>query len=188
MRAMRRTLGSMGAWFLATGLAVLVAWLGVRSVLFAAVPDRASPMSAAEARQVVPQTQAPTAGGGAPLTATPTATPNISPSPTESEVAGATPSSTPSPTASAWIEVPDGKGGVAQVGTVETLGGSARIRFTETDVRVIAAEPEPGYAATFAQQAAAVLTVTFTSASHVSKITAFWERGARARISEAPSG
>ena len=63
---MHRTLGSVGAWLVATSLAVLVSWLGVQSVRFAAVPDRVSPMSAAEARKSASPTTAPDARSGTP--------------------------------------------------------------------------------------------------------------------------
>jgi hypothetical protein len=182
---MRRTLGSVGAWLIATSLAVLVSWLGVRSVLFAAVPDRVAPMSAAEARQVVPKSASPTP------TVSPTAE-SPTPDATESPVATAsTPTPTkpaPSPSDDGWTKVPDGRGGTGFLRTVRTDGGTARIRFTATDVRVTSTDPAPGFTVSFEQQEPTVAIVTFTSSDHTSRITAFWERGARAQISEDPGG
>ncbi len=176
---MRRTLGSVGAWLLATSLAVLVSWLGVQSVRFAAVPDRVSPMTAAEARKVVPASATP-APAPTPTTDTPTPTPDSpSPTPTSSPL-----TITPS---DEWTPVPDGKGGTALLRTVKVKGGTARFRFAENDVKVLATEPAEGYTGNFDQQSPGVATVTFTSGEHVSKITAFWDRVAKLQVNEQPS-
>jgi hypothetical protein len=176
---MRRTLGSVGAWLLATSLAVLVSWLGVQSVRFAAVPDRVSPMTAAEARKVVPQTAVPEP---APTPTTDTPTPA-----TGSTATGAPPSESVTPSQDVWTPVPDGKGGTALLRTVRVKGGTARFRFAENDVKVLATEPSDGFTGTFDQQSPGVATVTFASADHTSKLTAFWDRGAKVQVNEVPA-
>jgi hypothetical protein len=179
---MRRTCGSVGAWFLATGLAVLVAWLGVRSVLFAAVPDRVEPMSAAEARRLAPPTTSPTA-------LSPTPSESVSPLPTISPTAP-TPTTTasvtvnPTPSDEAWAEVPDGRGGKALQRTFRVTGGAATILFSEREVRVTATAPAPGFTVNFDKPAPDVAIVTFTSAAHFSRIDAAWKGGARAKTTE----
>jgi hypothetical protein len=184
---MRRTLGSVGAWLLATSLAVLVSWLGVQSVRFAAVPDRVSPMTAAEARKVVPQSASPTPAP-APTTDTPSPTPT--PTPSESLLAAGSPSKppiTPSFTEDLWTPVPDGKGGTALLRTVRTKGGTAKLRFAKDEVKVLSTEPNPGFTGTFDQQAPGVAIVTFTSPGHTSKLTAFWDRVAKVQVTETPA-
>lgn len=176
---MRRTLGSMGAWFLATSLAVLVSWLGVQSVRLAAVPDRVSPMSAAEARKMVPQTATPTPAPG-PSTESPTPSASASPSASTAPSPSVTPSDD-------WTPVPDGRGGTALMRNIYVTGGFARLRFAANDVRVISTTPAQGFTASFAQQSPGVATVTFTSEKHTSRITAYWDRTARAQVSETPS-
>jgi hypothetical protein len=186
MCGMRRTLGSVGAWLLATGLAVLVSWLGVQSVRFAAVPDRVSPMSAAEARRVAPKSGTP-APAPAPTSDAPS--PSVTPSVRGSVSATATPgdaSGSPTPSET-WTPIPDGKGGTALLRTITVQGGSARLRFADNDVRVISTQPATGFRASFDQKAPGQAVVTFTSPGHTSTITAYWERGARAQVSETPS-
>jgi hypothetical protein len=184
---MRRTLGSVGAWLLATSLAVLVSWLGVQSVRFAAVPDRVSPMTAAEARKVVPASATPAPAPNA-TSDTPTPTPSATPTP-GSSTASSPPSDPPkSPGGDLWTPVPDGRGGTALLRTVETEGGSARLRFSADEVTVLATTPNDGFAGTFNQQSATVVTVTFSSSSHTSRLTAFWDRVAKVQVSEEPAG
>ncbi len=180
---MHRTLGSVGAWLVATSLAVLVSWLGVQSVRFAAVPDRVSPMSAAEARKGLPQsssaTPTPDARSGTP-SATPSSTTNTgtnSPFPTGE----ARPS-----TDDGWTAEPDGKGGTALLRTVAVKGGSARLRFAKDEVKVLGTEAKSGFTAAFNSESPTTAVVTFSSPDHTSKITAYWLNGAKARITETP--
>jgi hypothetical protein len=186
MHGMRRTLGSVGAWLLATSLAVLVSWLGVQSVRFAAVPDRVSPMTAAEARKVVPASATP---APAPNATSDTPTPSATPTPTAGSSTTSSPSSgTPeSPGSDLWTPVPDGRGGTALLRTVETEGGSARLRFSADEVTVLATTPNDGFTGTFNQQSATVVTVTFSSSGHTSRLTAFWDRVAKVQVSEEPT-
>src|SRR5688572_29269208 len=119
---MRRTLGYVGVWMAATGLAIVLAWLGVRSVQYGGVPDRIDPLSAPEARRLAPKTPAP----------------SETPSPVEgansSAAAKPTPTSNPaSPGEEGWERVPDGKGGFALQRTFQVTGGAATIRFAEGD-------------------------------------------------------
>jgi hypothetical protein len=187
MTDMRRTLGSVGAWLLATGLAVLVSWLGVQSVRFAAVPDRVSPMSAAEARKVVPRTVTPTPAPEPTADAVGEPTPSASATPTASLTA--TPSAapvTPTPDDS-WTPVPDGRGGTALLRDFTVTGGTARIRFAQDEVRVVQTVPAAGFGASFKQLAPTMAVVTFSSPDHTSTITAQWDRRPQARIDETPT-
>jgi hypothetical protein len=184
MSSMHRTLGSVGAWLVATSLAVLVSWLGVQSVRFAAVPDRVSPMSAAEARKQIPLSGSPSAAPNAP-----------SGSPSASASASASASPTPFPTGAVstpdttagWTAEPDGKGGTALLRTIGVKGGSARFRFARDEVRVLSTDPDKGFTMSFGAQSPTIATVTFSSPEHTSKITAFWDGGAKAQISETPA-
>jgi hypothetical protein len=83
--------------------------------------------------------------------------------------------------------VPDGKGGTALLRTVRVKGGTARFRFAEDDVKVLATEPAEGFTGNFDQQSPGVATVTFTSPDHTSKITAFWDRRAKLQVDEVPT-
>jgi len=179
---MHRTLGSVGAWLVATSLAVLVAWLGVQSVRFAAVPDRVTPMSADEARKSIPLSSPSTAPAPQPDSSSTT------PSPTASEVP------TPFPTGGAtgadpnegWTAEPDGLGGTALLRTIEVKGGSARLRFAKHEVKVLRTDPRKGFTASFNSQSATRAVVTFTSPERTSKILAFWDTGAKTQVTETP--
>src|SRR4051794_6751668 len=129
---MRRTLGSVGAWLVATSIAIFVAWFGVRSVQFAAVPDRIEPLSASDARKLAPRSPSPS----------PDESPVPDESPSPSTAPPPSPTSNPaSPGEHGWQKVPDGKGGFALQRTFQVTGGAATIRFAEGDVRVTATEP-----------------------------------------------
>src|SRR5262245_36605169 len=113
MSPVRRLLGYLIAWVVASTVTAGVAWLGIRSVLVAAAPNRMSPLSAAELRNVAPRTAA------APVEPQPSpspATPSPSPSPSDSPKASPSPSDT-------WQPVPDGKGGTGYRRTFRTSGG-----------------------------------------------------------------
>ncbi|MBT8225697.1 MAG: hypothetical protein HKP61_10155, partial [Dactylosporangium sp.] len=61
MKSWRPSATVVLAWLAATALGIIVAWVGLRPVLDAAVPDRAAPLSAADVRRLaVPS--APAAG------------------------------------------------------------------------------------------------------------------------------
>lgn len=178
---MHRTLGSVGAWLVATSLAVLVSWLGVQSVRFAAVPDRVSPMSASEARKLIPLSASPTPAPDA-RSSTSTSTP----APTNSNSPFPTGEATPN-TDNGWTAEPDGKGGTALLRTVEVQGGSARLRFTKNEVKVLNTQPKSGFTAAFTSPTATTAIVTFSSPEHTSKITAFWQNVAKAQVTETPA-
>jgi len=152
-------------------------------VRFAAVPDRVSPMTAAEARKVVPASATP-----APAPNPTSDTPTPSATPTLGNATASSPSSeaSKSPGSDLWTPVPDGRGGTALLRTVETEGGSARLRFSEDEVTVLATTPNDGYTGTFNQQSPTVVTVTFESSDHRSRLTAFWDRVAKVQVSEEP--
>jgi hypothetical protein len=171
---MRRTLGSIGAWLVATSIAILVAWLGVRSVQFAAVPDRIEPMSAAEARRLAPRSPEPAASPSTSVSRSPSS----SPSPSKS------PSTGPTTANGEWQQVPDGQGGTALQRTFQVKGGAATIRFSEGNIRVMATAPASGYAVSFEQRVPDVAVVIFTSPSHISRIEAAWQGEAKVKFTE----
>jgi hypothetical protein len=152
---MRRILGPFGAWLLATGIAVLVAWLGVLPVRKAATPD-VTTLSAAEARKLTPRS------------------PSGSPSP--KSPASSIPKNSPAP--EGFQTVSDSDGGTAFQRTYEVRGGKVTIQFAEGAVEVTDTETAQGFRVAWEQKAPDVTIVTFTSPQQISRIEAFWRDGA----------
>jgi hypothetical protein len=149
MVVMRRTLGTVGAWLVATGIAILIAWLGVLPVRKAVTGD-VNTLSASDARRLAPPR-----------------TPSASASPPAPVRSG--------PVPSGFETVPDGKGGTAFQRTYEVNGGAATIRFAPGAVDLTATAPAAGFRVSFENRTSAQLIVTFTSPQKFSRIEASWQ-------------
>jgi hypothetical protein len=181
MRAVRRRFAYLIAWTLATTVTVGASWLGIRSVLDAAAPSRSMPLSAADLRRAAPTSVAPTA----PL---PTSTPDGagSPAPTPSANASGSPAATPSatPTADGWRRVSGGSDGTAYERTFRLRGGVVTLRVAAGDVRVVAADPGPGYVVATQRLDAQSVLISFMSGEHTSRLFGAWRDGPYAEVTE----
>jgi hypothetical protein len=177
MSPVRRRLGYLVAWAVASAVTAGVAWLGIRSVLIAAAPSRMAPLSAAELRNAAPKSPLPIVE----LTPTPSVSPTPSPSPSPSESPSAKPSPTPSET---WQPVPDGKGGTAYRRTFHTQGGDVAVLASRGDVKIESSKPKPGYAVNVNRQAADSVMVSFYASRKASRVWARWTNGPYAEVTE----
>ena len=156
------------AWAVATAVTVGVAWLGIRSVLVAAAPNRISPISAADLRKAAP----------APSPAPP---PAPSPSPPPSPPAP----TKPAPTGSdAWAPVPDPSGGTAFRRTFRTAGGDVVVLSTPHGVKIEAARPKTGFTVNTARQSDQSVIVSFIGPHRASRVWARWNNGPYAEVTE----
>jgi hypothetical protein len=171
MSPVRRRLGYLLAWAVASAVTAGVAWLGIRSVLVAAAPSRMSPLSAAELRNAAPRSLPPVVRE--------TPSPEASPSPTES------PSAKPSPTPSeTWQAVPDGKGGTAYRRTFHTTGGDVVVFVSKGDVKIESSKPRQGFSVNVNRQAADSVMVSFYGPRKASRVWARWAGGPYAEVTE----
>ncbi|HET6214377.1 MAG TPA: hypothetical protein VFE14_16045, partial [Micromonosporaceae bacterium] len=164
---MPRRFGYLIAWGVATALTVGASWLGISSVLSAAVPARTTPLSAAELRRAAPTPALPP-------TSAASAAPSPAASPSPSVVAHPAPSSSPSPAGTGWIAEPDGRGGTAYRRTFRLQGGETTIWFARGEIRVLSAVAKTGYALDIDRPAVDSATVTFFSNRHRSRVAATW--------------
>ena len=176
---MRRRLAYLLVWTLATTVTVGASWLGIRSVLDAAAPSRSMPLSAADLRRAAPTTAAPTA---------PSATPDVSGSPTATPSANGSGSpattSSASPTADTWRRVSGGSGGTTYERTFRLRGGVVTLRAAAGDVRIVAADPAPGYAVAPQRLDAQSVLISFMSLEHTCRLFGAWRDGPYAEITE----
>jgi len=160
-------------WLATTVTATFMAWVGVRSVVAAAVPPRTQPLSAAEIRSATP---APNLGPTTPFG-------SLKPRPTPAPALSTPPA--PSLPTDQWYPLADGHGGTAYLRSFHMAGGDAALRFAADSVTVISATPNQGYAVEVRPKATNELVVNFRSDSHLSQIDAYWENGPRTHLSEA---
>jgi hypothetical protein len=173
------------AWAVATALTVGVAWLGIRSVLVAAVPSRISPLSAADLRNAAPKPSPSPAPEPVPQ---PTPTPTVvAPPPT---IPPATPPANapatkvaPTPSDS-WAPVPDGKGGTAYRRTFRTGGGDAVVLSGPGQVKIESSKPRAGFTVTIARQGDESVIVSFVGPRRSSRVWARWNNGPYAEVTE----
>ncbi|QFZ19331.1 hypothetical protein [Saccharothrix syringae] len=181
---MRRGLQYFAAWSASTAVAVVLSWLGIRSVLEAGVPERpravAGPVQQSSA---VPSTTTTTA---VPTATTTTALPTTTtPEPTTTTATPATTTTTAAPPPlpseqGTWTEQ-DGE--QVYLRSFRLQGGVAAVRFAARDMQPISATPRQGFAATVEQPADAVV-VEFTGPGHRSRLEATWVNGPQWRIVE----
>jgi hypothetical protein len=174
MSAVGRRLAYLIAWAVATAVTVGVAWLGIRSVLVAAAPDRIAPLSAADLREAAPKA-APT----------PAPVPSLSPSPTPPVSVAVGPTAKPTPTPSeTWTPVPDGKGGTAYRRTFRTSGGDVVVLSARGDVKIESTKPKSGFTVNVARQSAESVVVSFFGTRKATRIWARWMNGPYAEVAE----
>ena len=207
---MKRRLGYLGLWLVATVLAVGMAWLGLRSVLVAAAPGRLDLLDhlsadgsrasgAGDAVALGPPTSVPGATG--PTGRGPSGIPIQPPGPNPGGPSVTTPPSSPRPTENGSKPTTTRPGGTTttttpqtdpsvlgkpepQTRTVRTRGGDSTLRFAENDVSVLTARPVSGHAVKVERTSATAVVVTFSSPTSVSRIQATWDEGPSWRIIE----
>jgi hypothetical protein len=168
---MRRRLGYLLAWLLATVVAVTGSWVGLQPLLEATSPQLPSRLAASQLRDSMPS---PTV---APIpTAAPT--PSAEPSPT-------TPAEPPPapllPATSDWRELPDGD---AYERTFIVRGGEVVFRISRRDARVVEHTANPGYEVSVNQWSRSSLILSFESVDHTSRIWVMWRNGPYAEVTE----
>lgn len=183
---MRRRLGYVLAWLLATVVAVTGSWVGLQPLLAATSPELPARLTASQLREAAP-TPPPTASPTP--SPTPTASPPApSPSPTEPEP---TPSPTAAPTeslpapmlpaTSQWQETEDGRG---YERTFIVRGGEVVFYVSRRDVRVVDHTANPGYEVAVNRWSRSSLILSFESVEHTSRIWVMWRNGPYAEVTE----
>lgn len=177
---MRRPLGYLLAWALATLVAVTGAWVGLQPLLAAAAPELPARLSAAQLRQAAPPTTPaqPPAPSPSP-SASPTPSPPPRPSPTGSP---APPPPQPLlPATSEWNERPDGDGFER---TFIVRGGEAVFRASRSWVDVVEHTPNPGYEVSVNRWSRDSVILSFESEEFTSRIWVRWRNGPYAEVTE----
>jgi hypothetical protein len=166
-----RRLAFVAAWLTLTAITAGVAWLGIRSVLLAAAPQRAAPLSASQLRAAAPPPMATVAPP--PTTATPSSVftaEGVPPS-------GAEPSQT-------WTPGPDQRGGTSYRRTIRTAGGEAVISCAKGSVQVVSLSPNLGYTVNVTRYGGDSVIVSFLSDRKTSRVWGRWWDGPYAEVSE----
>ena len=164
------------AWLVATTLGVAVAWVGLRPVLDAAVPDRAAPLSAADVQRLaVPSAAmvrqpAPSASGSAAAPSSPTSAP-ASPSPRRSSQAPLSPAPV---VIDGWTVTTQADGTVSYLRGFQVSGGSTVIRMTPGRVHLVSATPGPSYSVETNQSDPTRVVVQFTASGTYDIVDAMW--------------
>jgi hypothetical protein len=163
-----------------TAVSVSASWLGIRSVMFAAAPSRATPLSAAELRRMAPTRVAePTPTAPGPSSASPTpASPSRSPVRATSHPPG-----TPAPTPT-WTPEPDGHGSTAYLRTFQVTGGTVTILASPTSVSMVSGKPARGFTIRSTRIDSHTLAVMFQSSTHYSRVVVTWRNGPQAELTE----
>lgn len=167
---MRRRLGYLLVWTVATAVTVTASWLGIRSALVATAVSPVEPLSAAKLRRAVPTTPAASASPR------PSAT---SPGPLTSVSPGASPSA-----AERWIAQPDGHAATAYRRTFRLTGGTVTIVVGPHETKVLDTQAQPGYTVQQAPAGPLAVQVSFISPQHTSRVYASWRDAPYAEITE----
>jgi hypothetical protein len=166
----RRRLGYLLVWTVATAVTVSASWLGIRSALVGTAVSRVDPLSPADLRSVLP-TATP------PVTRSPLPSATSSPGPVTSVSPGASP-------AERWVAVPDGHGSTAYRRTFHVEGGTVTIVVGPRETKVLDAIAQPRYAVQQAPAGQLSVQVSFVSPEHTSRIYASWRDAPYAEITE----
>jgi hypothetical protein len=169
---MPRRLWYLIAWTVATAVTVGVSWLGIRSVLVAAAPNRTTPLSAAELRLVAPSPSAE-----------PSPSPSPTPSPSPSPPTSPSPSHSPSPS-EVWAPSPDGQGGTGYKRTFHTAGGDISFWVARGTVQVLSVNPKQGYTTNVTRYASDSVMVSLFGNRKTSRVLARWTNGPYAEVTE----
>jgi hypothetical protein len=161
-----------GAWSIATGLGAVVVWVGLHPVLDAAVPDRASALSAADVRKMAAPTTFAVPPSARASAVPPSTPPSIRPS-----------RRAPAPAISAsvvdgWTVTTKPDGTAVYVRSFHVAGGDAVIGMTPGQVYLISAAPRGNYTVQTSQPSQTRLVVQFVSGSLATLIDAIWWNGA----------
>jgi len=176
---MRRPLGYVLAWALATLVAVTGAWVGLQPLLAAAAPELPARLSAAQLRQAAPPTTPPPPSPSPSPTPSPTASPSASPSPTGPP---APPPPQPLlPATSEWNELP-GDAGFER--TFIVRGGEVVFRASRSQVEVVEHTPNPGYEVSVNRWSRNSMILSFESEEFTSRIWVMWRNGPYAEVTE----
>lgn len=176
------------AWVVAAAVALGVAWQGVGIVGQQVTQSRPAPLTAREIQQRV---NAPTGAAPADTTTTTTAPPG-GPSTTVTTAAASTRSTTQPtvrPQASTTTTIPrttttTRPPAPAVTRTYSVTGGSASLRFTESGVTVLWANPNAGYDVHVENENGNGVRVEFDNSSHRSRIDGWWDGGPQDRVRE----
>jgi hypothetical protein len=164
--AVRRRLGYLLVWTVATTVTVSASWLGIRSALVATGASRVDPLSAVDLRRAVP-----------PTTTTAAPQPSASPSP----VVSGSPSASPT---ERWVPQPDGRGATAYRRTFRLQGGTVTIVVGPHETKVLDAQAQPGYTVAQAPAGPLGVQVSFTSPEHLSRVYVNWRDAPYAELTE----
>lgn len=181
---------AVGAWVAATTVGVVVAWIGLRPVLNAAVPDRATALPAADLRHLTPAAPqsvpavspaVPPASSAQPP-ASPTKPASFSAAP--SAVAATTTGAATSPAASPSTSVVDGwtvttqpNGSQTFLRTFEVPGGTAVVRMVPGKVSLVSATPKADYSVQTSQPDPTRLVIQFVATNRYDIVDAMWWNG-----------
>jgi hypothetical protein len=157
--AVRRRLGYLLVWTVATTVTVSASWLGIRSALVATGASQVDPLSAADLRRAVPATTV--------ATASPRPSATSSPGPLMSVSPGASP-----PAAERWVPQPDGHSATAYRRTFRVQGGTVTIVVGPHETKVLDVQAQPGYTVAQAPAGPLGVQVSFTSPEHTSRVYA----------------
>lgn len=171
---MRRPLGYVLAWLVATVVAVTGSWVGLQPLLAATSPELPTRLSAAQLREAAPSP-----------TLTPTPVPSPSPSPTASPTPTEPPEPPPPqpllPATSDWRELSDGR---SYERTFIVRGGEVVFEVSRREVQVVSHDANPGYEVEVNRWSRSSLILSFESVEHTSRIWVMWRNGPYAEVTE----
>lgn len=178
---MRRPLGYVVAWALATVVATTGAWVGLQPLLAAASPELPTRLSAAQLRQAAPATtsDAPTTSPPESPT-TPVPSPSPSPSPTPSPTVIPTPLP-PQPATTEWQELGD-SGNYER--TFVVRGGIAVFHASESKVQVVEHTANQEYEVRVNRWSRSSVILSFESEDFTSRIWVMWRNKPYAEVTE----
>lgn len=182
---MRRPLGYVLAWLLATVVAVTGSWVGLQPLLAATSPELPPRLSASQLREAVPP-PSPTARDATP-TESPTESPTPAPSPTPTPTPDATEPPEPPPpqpmlpATSEWRELDDGR---TMERTFIVRGGEVTFHVNRREVRVVEHTANPGYEVAVNRWSRSSLILSFESVEQTSRIWVMWRDGPYAEVTE----
>jgi hypothetical protein len=175
---MRRPLGYLLAWSLATVVAVTGAWVGLQPLLVAASPDLPARLSAAQLREAAPATPD-----------RPTTVPSPTPSPSDSPTPSPTPTGPPEPppnqplmpATSEWQERGDGDSFERRF---VVRGGEVVFRASRSEVEVVDHTANPGYEVSVNRWSRSSVILSFESMEQTSRIWVMWRGEPYAEVTE----
>lgn len=170
-------------------------------MLDAAVPQRATPLSAVELARAAPSpevtpptdpaTPVPTVAPAPTMTTTPpgpAATTTAAPAPTTTTASAAAQPAMPATAAttatSAWEVVATGRGGTAYRRTFHVQGGDITFWCDEYDVHVMAYSLKSGYVIDYTRYSVRSLLVSLLSTQRASRVYVAWRNGPYAEVTE----